>query len=118
MSAPLDIVFGWKHAETGTGSDWPTAPSTAEAAQGRNGFQRLFRETGPPGSGAFGGRPPAPCPAPVPGGPRPHQLPPTRDHGAHFDAVSEAKQTSTRAYGRPSRSGFLCLPSLANRPPR
>lgn len=92
MCAPLDLLSGWKYAGTGTGSGCPTAPSTAGAAQGRNEVQGLFRETGAPGSGAFGGRPPVPRPVSVLGVLRPHQLSPARDGGGHFDAVPETEQ--------------------------
>lgn len=122
MGAPPDLLSGWKYAETGTGCGCPTAPSTAGAAQGRNEVRGLFRETGARGSGAFGGRPPAPHPVPVPGGLRPHRLSPARDRGGHFDAVPETEQAAPPA-GRGRRAvpaGQLCCapPFLANRAPR
>lgn len=103
MGALLDLLSGWKYAETGAGSGCPTAPSTAGAAQGRNEVQGLFRETGAPGSGAFGAaRPPATRRSR--GGLRPHQLSPARDRGGHFDAVPDTEQAAPPA-GRGRRAG-------------
>lgn len=115
MGAPLDLLSDWKYAETGTGSSCPAARSTAGAAQGRNEVEGLFRETGAPGSGAFGGRSSTPRPTSVPADLQAHQLIPARDRRDHFDAVPETEQAAppARQGCRAVAAGRVCCAPLS-----
>jgi len=95
----------------------PAAPRPLrrrEQPQGGTKVQGLFRETGAPGSAAFGGRPPAPRPAPVLGGLRPQQLFPRQGPRGSFRCRPRTRAGGSSrgagAQGRPGRSGLLLPP--------
>lgn len=118
MGAWLDLLSGWKHAEAGTGSGCPTALERLEEPRGGKKFG-AFSCNGGTGELRLRGSPVRPPPVPM--GPRPHQLCPSRDRGGHFDAIAEMERTvspGTRAQGRLNRPGSLYPRFLGDGAPR
>lgn len=110
IGAPPALLSAWEPAGTGACPSCPAAPGAVGAAPEKRQVQRLFHQTEAPCSGAPGGRPPAPLPVPFGGGGRPHELPPARPPGGHFDAASGAQRAAPPA-GRGSGAvpaGQLC----------
>lgn len=111
IGAPPALLSVWEPAGTGACPSYPSGPGGGGSSPGEEAGPAAFPSNRGTVQRRSGGPPARPPPRAVLGGVgRPHELPPARPSGGHFDAASGAQRTAPPA-GRGSGAvpaGQLC----------